>query len=531
MTKNIAVIGSGYWGKNLVRNFYELNALRTICDLNKNTLINFKKQYPSISTTTSFQEVLDDKDINGVVISTPAALHYNMVKEALNHGKDVFVEKPLSLNVADGKELIQIAENKGNILMVGHILQYHPAVLKLYEMIKNGELGKIQYIYSNRLNLGKFRTEENILWSFAPHDISVILMLLNETPKSLTSHAGAYLSKNIADVTFTTMDFPSGVKAHIFVSWLHPYKEQKLVVVGSEKMAVFNDVSDEKFFLYPHKIEWINRVPIPQMNDAITIKLEMKEPLKEECKHFIECIESRDIPKTNGREGLRVLEVLQASQESLERNGDLVLIHKNPYFTHSSSIVDQPCDIGNETKIWHFSHVMSGAKIGDNCNIGQNVMIAPNAVIGDNVKIQNNVSVYSGVKVDDNVFLGPSMVFTNIINPRSFISRKNEFKETIVKKGASIGANATIICGNSIGKYSLIGAGAVVTSDIPDYAIVTGNPARIHGWICECGLKLDFSGKHASCSCGKKYEKTEDSLKKIRPFPILKENKKKIENI
>ncbi len=515
MKKNIAVIGSGYWGKNLVRNFSEIGALKTICDLDEEVLKDFKKQYPEVYTTTSFQEVLKDQDIDGVVIATPAVLHYKMVKEALSYGKDVFVEKPLSLNVEDGKELVKISEDNNSILMVGHILQYHSAVLKLHEMIKNGELGKIQYIYSNRLNLGKFRTEENILWSFAPHDISVILMLLNEMPLNLASHAGTYLSKNVADVTLTTMDFPSGVKAHIFVSWLHPYKEQKLVVVGSEKMAVFDDVSDEKLFLYPHEIEWVNRVPVPQMKDAIVVKTEMKEPLKEECKHFLECIESRKNPKTNGKEGLRVLEILQASQESLEKNGKNILIKEDPYYVHQSSVVDKPCSIGKDTKIWHFSHVMPGAEIGDNCNIGQNVMIAPDVVIGDNVKVQNNVSIYTGVKVENDAFLGPSMVFTNVINPRSFISRKDEFKETIVGKGASIGANATIVCGNNIGKYALIGAGAVVTKDVPDYALVYGNPAEITGWICECGLKLDFNDNKAICSCKREYEKTDGKVSKL----------------
>jgi UDP-2-acetamido-3-amino-2,3-dideoxy-glucuronate N-acetyltransferase len=515
MDGNIAVIGSGYWGKNLVRNFSELGSLKTICDLNENVLSDFKRQYPEVYTTTSFQEVLEDPQIKGVIIATPAVLHYSMVKEALNSGKDVFVEKPLSLNIEDGKELVEIAENKDCILMVGHILQYHPAVLKLHEMVKEGKLGKIQYIYSNRLNLGKFRIEENILWSFAPHDISVILMLLNEMPLNLASHAGTYLSKNVADVTLTTMDFPSGVKAHIFVSWLHPYKEQKLVVVGSKKMAVFDDVSDEKLFLYPHEIEWVNRVPIPQIKDAIIVETEMKEPLKEECLHFLECIELRIKPKTDAKEGLRVLEILQASQESLENNGTNVSFIKNLYYVHPSSVVDKPCSIGKDTKIWHFSHIMSGSVIGDNCNIGQNVMIAPDVIIGNNVKVQNNVSVYTGVKVEDDAFLGPSMVFTNVINPRSFISRKNEFKDTIVGKGASIGANATIICGNKIGKYALIGAGAVVTNDIPDYAIVYGNPARITGWICECGLKLDFCNNQAICTCKREYKKKDDKVIKI----------------
>jgi len=516
MKKNIAVIGSGYWGKNLVRNFSELGALKTVCDLNKDVLQDFKDKYPEIQITTSFEEVLADQEIEGVVIATPAVLHHRMVKEALNSGKDVFVEKPLSLNVDEGKELVQISKIKDRILMVGHILQYHPAVLKLHELIKKGELGKIQYVYSNRLNLGKFRTEENILWSFAPHDISVMLMLLNEMPISLASHSGTYLSKDVADVTLTTMDFPGDVKAHIFVSWLHPYKEQKLVVVGSEKMAMFDDVSSEKLFLYPHEIEWVDRIPVPQMKDAVTVEFAMNEPLKEECRHFIQCIESRETPKTSGEEGLRVLEVLHASQESLENDGKKILFHKEPYYVHESSYVDEPCIIGKNTKIWHFSHIMQGAEIGEDCNIGQNVLISSDVVIGNNVKVQNNVSVYTGVKVEDDVFLGPSMVFTNVINPRSFISRKDEFKETIVGRGASIGANSTIICGNNIGRYAFVGAGAVVTGEVPDYALFFGNPARLKGWICECGIKINFIDNHAVCSCKREYEKNEDKVRKIK---------------
>jgi UDP-2-acetamido-3-amino-2,3-dideoxy-glucuronate N-acetyltransferase len=516
MKKNIAVIGTGYWGKNLVRNFAELGALRVICDTDMDKLNHFKTMYPEILTTTSFKEVLENGDIKGVVISTPAALHYKMAKEALLNDKAVFVEKPLSLRIEEGKELVEIAEERGNILMVGHILHYHPAVLKLQELVNRGELGKIQYIYSNRLNLGKFRTEENILWSFAPHDISVILMLLREMPLSVAAHGSSYLNKNVADVTLTTLDFPSGVRAHIFVSWLHPYKEQKLVVVGDKKMAVFDDISDEKLLLYPHEIEWVNRIPVPHKKDAETVELETEEPLKAECQHFLDCISSRETPRTDGREGLRVLEVLQACQESLERMGEPVSMRRRLYFAHPTAVIDEPCEIGEGTKIWHFSHIMSGAKIGKGCTIGQNVMIAPEVSIGNNVKIQNNVSVFEGVIIEDDIFLGPSMVFTNVTNPRSFISRKDEFKKTVVKKGATIGANATIICGNTIGKYAFIGAGAVVTKDAPDYALVVGNPARIMGWMCECGNKLNFSDNFAVCKCGKKYKKLGDKVVEIK---------------
>jgi len=214
-------------------------------------------------------------------------------------------------------------------------------------------------------------------------------------------------------------------------------------------------------------------------------------------------------------EGLRVLQILQASQESLEKNGEKISMDKESYYVHPSSFVDEPCVIGNGTRIWHFSHIMSGSKIGDHCNIGQNVLISPDVVIGNNVKVQNNVSVYTGVKVEDDVFLGPSMVFTNVINPRSFISRKDEFMETIVGKGASIGANSTVICGNNIGDYAFVGAGAVVTKDIPDYALAYGNPAKIEGRICECGLGLNFIDDQAICSCKSEYEKIEDRVRKI----------------
>jgi UDP-2-acetamido-3-amino-2,3-dideoxy-glucuronate N-acetyltransferase len=289
------------------------------------------------------------------------------------------------------------------------------------------------------------------------------------------------------------------------------------VVVGSKKMAVFNDVADDKLLLYPHEIEWVNRSPVPVLKDAIVVDYEMKEPLKEECKHFLECIETREKPKTDGREGLRVLEILDASRESLESNGEKVLINKDSYYVHPSSFLDQTSTVGENTKIWHFSHVMSRAKIGDNCNVGHYVLIEPDVVIGNNVKVQNNVTITTGVKVEDYAFIGPSVVFTNIVNPRSFISRKDEFLETIVGKGASIGANSTIIGGNIIGEYAFVGAGSVVTHDVPDYALVFGNPARIEGWTCECGLKLNFSEqKIAVCSCGIEYENVENLVRKVK---------------
>ena len=226
----IAVVGTGHWGRNLVRNYYELGALKLICDKNDAVLEGIKKQYPKVDVCFAFSDVLYRKDIDGIVIATPAENHFSMVREALLAGRHVYVEKPMALDEIAGEELIAIAKEKNKILMVGHILQYHPAFVQLKKTVSNGELGRINYIYSNRLNLGKIRREENIFWSFAPHDISMILALAGEEPENITAAGGNYLHKKIADVTTTHMEFPSGLQAHIFVSWLHPFKEQKLVV-------------------------------------------------------------------------------------------------------------------------------------------------------------------------------------------------------------------------------------------------------------------------------------------------------------
>lgn len=515
---SVAVIGSGYWGKNLVRNFHQLGALKMICDKNETVLANFKNQYPRLDVCSALTDVLARKDIGGVVIATPAETHFTLAREALLAGKHVFVEKPLSLNEEDAQKLVELAAQNQLTLMVGHLLHYHSAVIKLKEIIDSGELGKIQYLYSNRLNIGKIRAEENILWSFAPHDISVIIMLLGELPETVNATGGSYLQHHIPDTTLTTFDFPSGVKAHIFVSWLHPFKEQKLVVVGDKKMAVFDDVSQEKLLLYPHKIEWQQRIPVAAKAKAELVQLVMEEPLKTECRHFLECISEGRAPRTDGREGLRVLQVLQASQESLDRNGASVILAESSnlkvekplsFFIHESAYIDDRVEVGPGTKVWHFSHILTGSRIGENCNIGQGVVIGPEVIIGNGCKIQNNVSIYKGVTLENNIFCGPSMVFTNVYNPRAHIRRMGELRYTLVKNGATLGANCTIICGNTIGRHAFIGAGALVTKDVPDYALMIGMPARIAGWVCECGENLNFESDRAKClACGKQYRRT-----------------------
>lgn len=512
--KNIAVVGTGYWGKNLVRNFHALDALHTICDVNPETVQSFCTQYPGVNGAISFAEVLSMPEIQGVAISTPAPSHAILIREALLAGKDVYVEKPLCLSEEEGKELVDLAEKHKRILMVGHLLWYHPVILKLKELIDQGQLGRIRYIYSNRLNLGKLRREENVLWSFAPHDISVILGLTREMPESVRSQGGNFLHQQIADTTVTLLNFASGIRAHIFVSWLHPFKEQKLVVVGDQRMAVFDDTVpwNEKLQLYSHSIEWNDNIPVAHKADAESISVEQDEPLRAECVHFLECIQSARQPRTDGAEGLRVLKVLNACQASLEQEKKIAFSEaekSTAYFAHETALVDDGANIGAETKIWHFSHILSGSRIGKKCNIGQNVVIGPDVKIGAGCKIQNNVSVYEGIELEDNVFCGPSMVFTNVYNPRCEIPRKNEYKKTLVKKGATIGANATLVGGITIGRYAFIGAGAVVNRDVPDYALVVGNPARQIGWMSRYGeqmaLPLEGQGSFECPHSGDRY--------------------------
>ncbi len=518
---HIAVIGSGYWGKNLVRNFHALGVLHTICDKDRETLARFAETYPGVRGVLSFSEVLSDPAIRGVVVATPAETHAALLRECLLAGKDVYVEKPLCLSLRDGQELINLAAEKGLVLMVGHLLWYHPAVLKLKELVHSGALGRIHYIYSNRLNLGKLRREENVLWSFAPHDISVILGLLEETPDEVVARGGNYLHSKIADVTVSQLHFPSGVQAHLFVSWLHPFKEQKLVIVGQEKMAVFDDTApwDRKLELYPHTITWQDNIPVAHKASAEPVALEEAEPLRLECRHFLECMETRSTPRTDGEEALRVLRVLNACQEALETGGvakvaEVQAAAERDFFLHETALVDEGVEIGRGTKIWHFSHVLSGSKVGERCNLGQNVVVGPNATIGNGCKIQNNVSVYDGVVLEDDVFCGPSMVFTNVINPRAHVSRKHDYRQTVIGRGSTIGANATIVCGHNLGRYSFIGAGAVVTKDVPDFALMVGNPARRVGWACMCGERL-FDD--LTCpACGAVYQETDGRLEPVQ---------------
>lgn len=318
----VGLVGCGYWGRNLARNLHQLGRLAAVCDSDPQVLAKLRADYPGLRLERGFERLLKRSDVRAVAVAAPAAQHYELVRRALEAGKDVFVEKPLALRVAEAEDLVALARRAKRVLMVGHILEYHPAILKLAELVRAGELGEIHYVYSNRANLGKVRREENILWSFAPHDISVILLLLGTLPETAQTSGQHFLQHDVADVTLTFLSFPGQARAHVFVSWLHPFKEQKLVVIGSRKMAVFDDVVKEsKLRLYDKGIEWRNGQPVIRQTAESTLFFSENEPLREELLHFLECVETRATPRTDGASGLRVLRVLDACQRSLEQGG------------------------------------------------------------------------------------------------------------------------------------------------------------------------------------------------------------------
>jgi predicted dehydrogenase len=315
----IAVIGCGYWGKNLVRNFYELDALSLVCDLTEAGRALASHLAPDCRVARDVAEVWDS-DADGVVIATPAVTHHDLALEALRAGKHVFVEKPLALSYDQGLDIVHTAEAMDRRLMVGHVLEYHPAIVALHSLVDSGRLGKLRYIYSNRLSLGKIRREENILWSFAPHDIAIIVRLLQSMPFEVCACGGSYVQANIPDVTVTQLLFDHGVRAHIHVSWLHPFKEQRLVVIGSAQMASFDDIA-KKLVIYDQHVELRGNEPVPVRNVGVEVPFASDEPLRLECEAFLRSIESGDDPLTNGWSALRVLRVMQAAERSLVTNG------------------------------------------------------------------------------------------------------------------------------------------------------------------------------------------------------------------
>lgn len=328
-TVRTAVVGCGYWGKNLVRTFNRLSDLRCCCDSHNDVRARTASAYPSVKVTADYDVVLADPAVDAVVLATPAATHAPMAMAALRAGKHVFVEKPLALNVADAEGMVHEAEASGRILMVGHLLEYHPVVGYIKQMIDSGELGEVYYAYAQRVNLGKVRSQENALWSLAPHDISMILRLMGEEPIRVAAAGQAFLQPGVEDVVLLTLGFPSGRNAHIHVSWLDPHRERRLTVVGSRKMVVFDDVAqNEKLRVYDKGVDRPRTEAAPyetyadlvqlREGDILIPRVPASEPLAVECAAFLRAVETGEAPLTDGSSGLAVVRVLESAQRSLE---------------------------------------------------------------------------------------------------------------------------------------------------------------------------------------------------------------------
>lgn len=518
----VCVAGAGRWGSNHIRTLSEMGCLAAVVEPHAATRAGLAARYPGVALYDSLRDAAE-AGFDAFTVATPAETHYEIAKYLLGLGKPVLVEKPLALRSSEARELAALARERGVQLMTGHVLLFHPAIEKIGEAVRAGKIGKLQYLYSNRLNLGTVRKEENILWSFAPHDISIFQYLIGAAPKEVLSRGGAFVQPHIHDSTMTVLTYPDNVIGHIFVSWLHPFKEHRLIVIGSKGMISFEDSSEDRSLRFYEKgINWVQGEPVKYDGPTEIMAYDPTPPLTRELMYFVERVASgRPIEIAGADSAVEVLEILERATGALlgaaadpgarpaagtagaSRSGE------SGFFVHPSSFVDEGATVGEGTKIWHFSHVQTGARIGKKCSIGQNVNVANNVRIGDHVKIQNNVSVYEGVELEDYVFCGPSMVFTNVNDPRSKYPQRGgeHYLRTLVKEGASIGANATVVCGHTIGRHAFIAAGAVVTSDVPDHALMMGVPAERRGWVCECGEKLPPAERQVRCPrCRRLYD-------------------------
>lgn len=572
--RGVIVVGCGKWGTNIINTVHEMRRLAAVVDVDPSKIKLLKERFPTMGErfyvcpggNEGLEYALNGHTQAAVVVATPPASHFKLAMSALSHGRHVFIEKPICDSPKDAQTLISQASKRGCVLMVDHLLQYSLPHRRLIHLVSTGYVGDVRRVRMRRVNFGTIRTVEDVLWSFCPHDLSILLSLLRGASSSsslsygnnkihatsVACHGQITVSDHISDYVDIFINFSSGARVHVEASWLHPLKERQVVVYGSRGSIILNEAVPDHTVPKIQMFKWTTKRKAD--GTAVDAKISQEEienyladhpehdfvshvsdsPLRCAFDHFFHCIENKKTPRTDGEEALRVLTLLNAASESMKNDGSIIAIEhggqhstkkvqsngismpsssakvevagaeyernvnkSRSYFVHDSAVVDNGATILEGTKIWHFCHVMRGASIGKMCNIGQNVFIGGKATLGNGVKVQNNVSIYDAVHIEDDVFLGPSCVLTNVKTPRSHISRKHEFMTTHLKKGVTVGANATIICGVTVNEYAFVGAGAVVTKDVPAHALVYGNPASVQGWVSTTGAKLitDFEKK------------------------------------
>jgi predicted dehydrogenase/acetyltransferase-like isoleucine patch superfamily enzyme len=430
----------------------------------------------------SLDGILAAPDIPAVALATPAAGRASLALRAIAAGKHVFLHHALALDLAEMRRIHDAAQAQGRIMMTDYPGPDHPVIEALQALIGRGALGRLRYLYSNDLGTDY----QDVLAEPASAAVAMILALADSAPELVTAIGHPAHHGKAPDTATIHLRFAEGLGAHVFVSRLPARPERTLTVIGEAGTAVFDDraPASRKLTFHPYRMPDSGGLPAPDMRTT--------EPLAQACRRFLRCIREEPRIDIGVQEAIAALEVLDAARRSMMSGRPVALPQPSTAcFVHESAYVDDGAEVGRGTRIWYFSHVFAQAKIGRDCVIGQNVMIGPGAIIGDYCKIQNNVSIYPGVTLEDGVFCGPSCVFTNVINPRAEIERKDEFRPTIVGRGATIGANATIVCGHRIGAHGFIAAGAVVTRDVPAHALMAGSPARRIGWMSRAGYRLN----------------------------------------
>jgi len=441
-TPFLGLVGVGNWGENLAMDFDRV--LRAVCDLDKEQLEYYSDIEHIKYTTTVFEDLLEDPEITAIAIATPAHTHFDLAKRVLLSGRDCYVEKPMTVSSKDAAVLVRIAKMMGRVLMVGHIIHYTPALQsldfdELVETVQNcTDIVAYRYTKSKQSNI-------NVIWNLGPHDISFIVRLLGP-PHVVVAHLHQ-------EECIIKLQYPEK-EVKVFLNQGTANKKQEIVATGpnGELFTLCNNTIFLNNYFYSSK---------------------ENTPLEVECETFINCCKKRQFPYTDGCEGLVVTRVLEMAEKSAAKAGKPV----KSFFCHESSYIDPGAQVGFDTKIWHFCHLMPTARVGNNCTIGQNCFIA--GTIGHGCKVQNNVSIYEGVVAGDNVFFGPSCVLTNDKTPRAAHSKNGNYTTTTIEDGVTIGANATIMCGVTLGEGCMIGAGSVVTKDIPPGVTVIGNPAHV----------------------------------------------------
>lgn len=506
----IAVVGLGGRGTTVAAALARLGVLGPLCDVVPEVLLEVGAQHPEVRKFADYLEILATPTVTAVALCSPPGTWDGMVEAALRAGKDVYLDGPLVLPLARGKALLELAAEGRRLVMGGPVTRFAPAAETFLGCLRAGGLGTLRYVHGRHFKAERPGPEALPEAGVSPVLAQLLLDVLEAAPvKRLTVRAATWRSATQPDVTEVSFDCHTGTRGLLHTSHVEPRGAFELTAIGTEGAATLRRDETDRLVL-DLVVPGADTPPPSSAGEAREASLA----------HFLDAVRTRRPPLQGPDALLALWRFLAAAQRSLDEGGAVDPADTGPVtksappagvYLHPTVQVDGPCDIGPGTKIWHFSKLLGPLKIGRDCSFGQNVVIERGVAIGDNVKVQNNVSIYAGVILEDDVFCGPSMVFTNIGTPRSHYPRKGQYAVTRVRRGASIGANATVVCGHTLGQYCFVGAGAVVTRDVPDFALVYGNPARVMGFACYCGVRLPFGTAKGECQeaacpeCGRRY--------------------------